>query len=127
MTEAEWLAATNPYPMLESRCRRAPGRKLRLFACACARRLWHLLGDGPGRRAVEAAERHADGAADGRELAAALADARAGMVAWYRSGAAGVPAFVVVENVALPNAYRAACDVSKRAASYGNGDTAYHA
>jgi hypothetical protein len=61
MTEAEWLACDDPDAMLTFLHRRATGRKLRLFACACCRRLWHLLRDERSRRAVEAAERCADG------------------------------------------------------------------
>ena len=37
MTEAEWLAATDPEPMLEFLCGKASDRKLRLFTCAIAR------------------------------------------------------------------------------------------
>src|SRR5262245_29112151 len=35
-------------------------RKQRLFGCACVRRVWHLIADGSGHRAVEAAEGFAD-------------------------------------------------------------------
>jgi hypothetical protein len=35
-------------------------RRLRLYACACCRQVWHLLHE-EGRAAVEAAEGHADG------------------------------------------------------------------
>jgi hypothetical protein len=67
MTEAEWLTCTDPREMLES-LERASDRKLRLFACGCCRLVWHLLTDGRSRRAVEAAERYADGAISEREL-----------------------------------------------------------
>jgi hypothetical protein len=37
MTEAEWLAATDPRPMLDFLRGKASDRRLRLFACACCR------------------------------------------------------------------------------------------
>ncbi|QDU22929.1 hypothetical protein [Urbifossiella limnaea] len=60
MTEAEWLMATDPIPLLEFLRDRASDRKLRLFALACSRRaLSH------GRiawtvSAIEANEQYAD-------------------------------------------------------------------
>jgi hypothetical protein len=65
MTEAEWLACEGPHLML-SWLRRRKGqrvseRKLRLFACACCRRVWHLLKDPASRGGVATAERFADG------------------------------------------------------------------
>jgi hypothetical protein len=68
MTEAEWLAATDPGPMLEFFRERwgASDRRLRLFACACGRWLWAPLTDGD-RRAVEAGEWFADGLISAKE------------------------------------------------------------
>ena len=45
MTEAEWVEATDPTPMLEFLRGKASDRKRRLFACSCCRRLVGLLPD----------------------------------------------------------------------------------
>lgn len=63
MTEAEWLACTDPKPMLDFIQPRASERKLRLFLVACARLGWDRLPPGEMREAVEVAERYADGLA----------------------------------------------------------------
>jgi hypothetical protein len=55
------------------RRKRAGSRKLRLFGCACAHLLWDRLGRKASRRAVELAERYADGRATRRDLTAAAA------------------------------------------------------
>jgi hypothetical protein len=61
ITEAEWLARTEPGPMLDFLRDKVSDRKLRLFACGCGRRVSHLMIDERNRRAVEAAEQFADG------------------------------------------------------------------
>jgi hypothetical protein len=71
MTEGQWFAETNPYPLLCHLRDRASERKLRLFVCGCWRRFWHLLTDERTRQAVAVGERHADGLAGADELATA--------------------------------------------------------
>lgn len=75
MSEADWLACTDPGILQFYLPPAASDRKLRLVACACCRRAWHLLGN-LGRFAVEVAERFADGHATSEELASAEAGAR---------------------------------------------------
>jgi hypothetical protein len=67
VTEGEWKACADPERMLPL-LREAGERKLRLLTCACLRRLWHLLPDGPCRQAVEVGEAWADGLAGREEL-----------------------------------------------------------
>jgi hypothetical protein len=67
MTEAEWWECTDPQAMLEFLQGKSDDRKLRLFALACCRRIWHLLGD-CDRTLVESRERHVEGSASGAEL-----------------------------------------------------------
>src|SRR5919202_1704944 len=64
MTDAQWLACSDPRPLLAEVSGRLSTRKVRLLICACCRRVWDLLLDERCRRAVEVAERHADGRAD---------------------------------------------------------------
>jgi hypothetical protein len=71
MTYAEWLACDDPLPMLRYVQTKGSPRKLRLFACAACRRIWHLLTDARSRFGVETAERFADGLATPGELSAA--------------------------------------------------------
>jgi hypothetical protein len=60
MTEAEWLSSLELWFLFDWVEARATPRKLRLFGCACTRRIWGML-DGKGRAVVEIAERYADG------------------------------------------------------------------
>ncbi len=61
MTEVEWLRSIYPQWMLGNVRDKATDRRLRLYAVACCRGIWHLLANEGSRTAVEAAERFADG------------------------------------------------------------------
>jgi hypothetical protein len=117
MTEAEWLASTDPDRMLAfltgARNPRKPGvlawfgwqrekpdpptiqtaspRKLRLLACACCRRLWPLLYDVRSQQAVEWAERWADGLTSEEDLRDAQEAAREALEHWQ--GHHPIPSF----------------------------------
>src|SRR4051812_34880255 len=76
MTEAEWEACKDPQDMLSFLRNKASQRKLRLFACACCRRIWHLITEEHSREAVRIAEQYADGFVDRQGLAHAFTLAR---------------------------------------------------
>jgi hypothetical protein len=99
--EAEWLACTDLMRMEDFLRGRDCERKVRLFACASARRVWGKLTDQRGRTAVEVAERYADGLATPQELGSAT---RAAILAANESGSRGYVAasyyvFCAVESV----------------------------
>ncbi len=60
MSEPAWLSCIRPYGPLEFVKRRASDRQLRLFSCACCRRIWSLIDQQLYRDAVEVAEQYAD-------------------------------------------------------------------
>jgi hypothetical protein len=68
VTEEEWLACQDPTPMLALLRGRVSERRLRLFACACCRRIWDRLEQEGSRHAVEVAEDFADGRASLEQL-----------------------------------------------------------
>jgi len=66
MTEAEWLAATEPVPMLEALKEKASERRLRLFAVLCYREYLRFrpdLNTGIFPRWADVTERYAEGTA----------------------------------------------------------------
>jgi hypothetical protein len=66
VTEAEWLQSTDLNAMLDALGGEVPDSKLRLFACACCRRIWASIDTDLHRRAVESAERFTRG--PGRDI-----------------------------------------------------------
>src|SRR5262245_19845762 len=74
MTQADWEACDDPDPMVRVLAADRYQRQLRLFAVACARRIWSLLADAC-RAALEASEGFANSRIAESELAAAVAAA----------------------------------------------------
>ncbi|HJZ55496.1 MAG TPA: STAS domain-containing protein [Gemmataceae bacterium] len=70
-TAESWASDPDPHHRLASLPAGTPGRKRRLFAVACGRRLGHLLGNAACRRAMELAEAHAEGRTTDEDLEAA--------------------------------------------------------
>jgi hypothetical protein len=95
MTETEWLVGTEVSGMLSFLGKKASFRKRRLFACACVRRIWHLLDDPRSRRAVEVAEALADGKVNKETAKCVQREAGAASRAtpkgrWYPADAAAI-------------------------------------
>ncbi len=89
MNEAQWRKNADPTKMLEHlrtctslTTRRRGTRKLRLFACACARRSWDLIQSNEGREALVTAERYADGLARRSDLTSAFSALRRRTKPW---------------------------------------------
>jgi hypothetical protein len=66
--ESVWQSCTRLWEMLPLVEKRLSDRKRRLFAVACCKRLAHLFLDERSRKALEVAERYADGLASEEEL-----------------------------------------------------------
>lgn len=67
----DWARSTSAQELLEAAGPLATPRKLRLFACAAVREIWHALTDSRSRNAIIVAERYAYGLATREELEAA--------------------------------------------------------
>ncbi|OAI50769.1 hypothetical protein AYO44_17525 [Planctomycetaceae bacterium SCGC AG-212-F19] len=72
MTEADWLACTDPQKMLEFLRGKASDRKLRLFAVACCREFVNFPSHGLDPKPIELGERCADGLATDADRTAAF-------------------------------------------------------
>lgn len=75
MTETDWSNCIDPAAMMVFVKGRPSDRKLRLFAVACCRRVWHLIPVAAAKTAVQVAERYADGTATEEERQAAWSSA----------------------------------------------------
>jgi hypothetical protein len=84
MTPEDWQRCDDLRTMIRLLRGRVSGRKLRLFGCACARLFWDRLNREGSRRAVEVAERYADGLATPGELTAAGSAAAKVRTRWCR-------------------------------------------
>jgi hypothetical protein len=123
VTEAQWLACTDPDPVLQClpgnakqirRLRAGPGgaksllkrlckasdRKLRLFACACCRRLWDRMRLKQSRSMVEATEAYVDGLLTDRQREAIVSPAADAFFA-AQSGDSGVDSTFDADNAAF--------------------------
>jgi hypothetical protein len=124
MTEQEWLKVTEPTPdvLQWAKDNGLSERKARLFACACVRKVWHLLEDPRSRMAIEVAERLADGVATHETLQEARA--AAWDAAWGVSrDAARYAAWDTVRH----SAWDAAWDAARDAARHSAWDAAWSA
>jgi hypothetical protein len=74
--ETTWRSCTDPWPALAFLRGKISDRKLRLFACACVRRVWPLLTDERSWKAVEIAEEYWDGRPDRVDAEEVLAEAQ---------------------------------------------------
>ena len=119
----DWLVwtATRPGVFSDSILRKLACRCVRETPLSDGRRVWDLLKDERSRRAVEVAERYADGKATARELDAARAAARVASCAAYAAARAAVRA-ADAAGAAADFAYRAAYTAADFAA-----DAAYFA
>lgn len=71
ISEKRWLTTPLWLNVIQAVEKPRHARKLRLFGCACCRRIWDLMTDPASREAVEAAERFVDGEIGKAELGTA--------------------------------------------------------
>ena len=134
MNEHEWLIGTDPAAMLEYLDGKTSERKLRLFACACVRLHWERLRfhagrveviaahEHPARRAIETAERHAEGEASDAQLENAREQAEMG---WPNASPFDQPANQAAWAATLEPAIEAARQARELARLQAVRDAAY--
>jgi hypothetical protein len=103
MTEDQWLAATDPTPMMELLWSGVSDRRLRLLAVACCRVMIAGANEPAASRAVEASEQFADGLLSEHELRAAR---QVVIDTWNRLHETGEATPTFLRNVALGAAYQ---------------------
>src|SRR5258707_7813648 len=99
MIEEEWLYCSDPTPMLKLLRGKASERKLRIFAVACCRRIWHRLLDERSRWAIEVVSEHIEGLTTTKQLRAAEAEAESAFQSLKQA---------VIASVVGPDPYRQA-------------------
>jgi hypothetical protein len=122
VNQAEWLASNTTIQLLDYLGEQASDRKLRLFACAACRRIWHLLWDERSRTAVEVAERYADGLATADELLLARTRSRAAQAEAVREIAEGRWRFPTVAQTAAEVSETARQAATRAAAMAADAD-----
>jgi hypothetical protein len=123
MTETEWLECSDPEILLAHVRRSGSDRKFRLFACACCRRVVHLVPDPRIQKALAAAEQFADALADRETIKQARRDAASALTSAYGSHGAALaglwPAARAVELAAMQSIRGNAVVVAEQAAQAG--------
>jgi hypothetical protein len=105
MTEPDWLLGEDPQLLLNFVRTRATERQLRLFGCACCRRVWHLMTSRRSLEAVVAVERYVDRLPGGGNLPAAREGARQASQAFPDEKAAQA-AYLLTLQGSIPAWYR---------------------
>lgn len=123
ITESEWLGCADPTPMLKYLRDKGSDRRLRLFAVACCRRIWHLIEEETCTSAVEVAERYADDQATDAERATTEGELDAASSAVE----AAIYSTIAVEGRTAEgacHAARSACAAARKGSEWGNAEDA---
>jgi len=102
MTEQEWNTTASIDDLRYFVFRNGAERKLRLFSCACCRRVWEQLSDERSKQAVTVAEKFADGLATDAELESVALAAEAVWTELDEGNVYPRPISAAAYNVAIP-------------------------